>query len=159
MTKKRVRFVSIASVLLALVIMSIVISIKLYISPEFVRLNSNYDRRTNLAIRRTVSEMLRLYYGGFDEERLEKILSEELFEDVLTEARFRRFRETEIFFLVDPNYMQTLNRIGENQLGEQLFRVRVEVEEGLFESRTIHHLVIEKRKDGTAVIVFIDYDR
>ena len=144
---------------LIILLLFLIIALKIFKSPNFVSSNRNFDREINNVIRGTVAEMLRVYYGGFDVERLEEILSEELLNEVLTANRFRRFREKSGFFLVDSNYMQTLQKVGENSYGEQLFNVRVGVNEGFFECRTIHVLAIRIGIDGSGVIEFIEYDR
>jgi len=143
----------------AITVLLIVFLILFFYTPP-VRNNENFDEEINRIIQESVDEMLQVYYGRFDRERLESILSEELLYEVEVADRFRRFREERSFYRVDPNYMQTLQRTDVNELGEEFFHVRVRVYETLFSNNhLIHNLTIKRRLDNSSIIIFIEYDR
>lgn len=120
----------------------------------------NVDGRTTREITRVINRMLRVYYGRFDERRLEGILSEELIQRVLEEDEFKTFREERNFFFRDHRFMGSLRNHGFAETGEEFFVLRVDILEGLLMSwNTFHNLVIERQLDGTMLITSITYDR
>jgi len=127
-----------------------------------VRHNARFDTDINRAIIQAVEQMLRVYYGRFDERRLEGVLSEELLQRVLVEDSFRSFREQRRFFYaIDTHFMEnSLQHRSDSESSEDIFVLRINVLEGLrMTENTWHNLVIQRHADGTVVIIHIDYER